>query len=192
MIVDEFLPLFDRSDELAVVVDADPASTWAALMEADLLEVGRRAPLAGALGALRMLPELVSHMVHGERPPKAPERLRLRDTADAPAKEGGWVILGERPGQELALGLVGKFWRPVIDYAEVTPEGFRDFTEPGYAKTVYALSVRPLDRRAQRPVGGDAHRDDRRARPALVSPLLDLRGRLGRPHPRPRAAGPRP
>ena len=35
MMVDEFLPLFDSSDELAVVVQADPASTWAALMEAD-------------------------------------------------------------------------------------------------------------------------------------------------------------
>jgi hypothetical protein len=30
---------------------------------------------------------------------------------------------------------VGKFWRPVIQYAEVTAESFRDFAEPGYAKT---------------------------------------------------------
>ena len=145
MIVDEFLPLFDSSDELAVVVDADPASTWAALMEADLLEVGRRAPLAGVLGALRMLPELVSHMVHGERPAKAPERLRLRDTADALRRREAGSSSGSARDRSCALGLVGKFWRPVIDYAEVTAEGFRDFAEPGYAKTVYALSVRPLD-----------------------------------------------
>ena len=85
-------------------------------------------------------------MVHGERPPKAPERACGCATPPTPLRRReGWVILGA-PGQELALGLVGRFWRPVIDYAEVTPEGFRDFTEPGYAKTVYALSVRPLDR----------------------------------------------
>jgi hypothetical protein len=53
-------------------------------------------------------------------------------------------LLGERPDDEIALGLVGKFWRPVIAFAKVTPEGFRDFAEPGYAKTVYSLSVRAL------------------------------------------------
>ena len=33
----------------------------------------------------------------------------------------------------------------MIRYAAVDPEGFRTFAEPGYAKTVYALAVRPLD-----------------------------------------------
>jgi len=32
----------------------------------------------------------------------------------------------------------------VIEYAGVSAEEFSDFAEPGYAKTVYALSVRPL------------------------------------------------
>lgn len=43
--------------------------------------------------------------------------------------------------------MVGKFWRPVIAYAQVAPEDFRDFAEPGYAKTVYSLSVRAIDER---------------------------------------------
>jgi hypothetical protein len=84
-------------------------------------------------------------VLHGEGVPSAPKRLTLRDTASIPAGEGGWVLLGERPGREIALGLVGKFWRPVIPYASVHREGFRQFAEPGYAKTVYALAVRPLD-----------------------------------------------
>ncbi len=91
-----------------------------------------------------MLPELVSHLLHGERPPHAPASLRLREITDLPPVQGGWVLLGERPGEELALGLVGKFWRPVIEYTHVPAERFRDFGEPGYAKTIYALSVRPL------------------------------------------------
>ncbi len=145
MIADEFLPVYDVSDEVATAVDADAAAVWDALMAADLLEVGRRAHLAGVLAAVRMLPEAVAHVLHGERPPAAPERLRLRDTAELPSGEGGWVVLGERPGEELALGLVGRFWRPVIEYAPVTAAGFRDFDEPGYAKTIYDLAVRPLD-----------------------------------------------
>jgi hypothetical protein len=54
-------------------------------------------------------------------------------------------MLGLRPQREIALGLVGKFWRPVISYAQVTADQFRGFAEPGYAKTIYSLSVTELD-----------------------------------------------
>jgi alpha-beta hydrolase superfamily lysophospholipase len=55
------------------------------------------------------------------------------------------MLLGERPGEELALGLVGKFWRPVIQYADVEADQFRTFAEPGWAKIVYSLSVTAID-----------------------------------------------
>jgi hypothetical protein len=141
---DDFLPVYDVSDEVAIAVAADPKTVWDVLLDADLLEVGKRVPLAGVLGALRMLPELVSHLLHGERPPQAPESMRLRDLAKPSPDQGGWILLGERPGEEIAFGLVGKFWRPVIQYRQVAADGFRDFDEPGYAKTIYDLSVRPL------------------------------------------------
>jgi hypothetical protein len=71
-----------------------------------------------------MLPEIVSHLLHGERPSHAPESMRLRELADMPPAQGGWILLGERPGEEIALGLVGKFWRPVIEYAQVSADRF--------------------------------------------------------------------
>jgi hypothetical protein len=147
MLLDEFLPVYEVSDAVATVVEADRNATWDALMQVDLIEVGRRRPLVGALGALRVLPELISHLLHGEPPPQAPTHLRLRDLVGMPSGQGGWVLLGERPGDEIAFGLVGKFWRPVIDYAPVTAAEFRTFTEPGYAKTIYSLSVQDLDAR---------------------------------------------
>ncbi len=147
MLVDDFLPIYDVSDSVAAVVRADAATTWDALMEVDLIDVGRRRPMVAVLGALRGLPEVVSHILHGEPPPRPPKQMRLRDTAQIASGEGGWVLLGERPGDEIALGLVGKFWRPIITYAKVTAETFREFTEPGYAKTVYSLSVRALTER---------------------------------------------
>lgn len=145
MLFDDFLPVYDVSDAVATVVDADLATTWDALMDVDLIDVGRQRPLIGVLGAIRMLPELVSHVLHGELPQPPPEHLRLRDAATLPATAGGWVLLGERPRDEIALGLVGKFWRPVIEFADVAADRFRDFSDPGYAKTVYSLSVRSLD-----------------------------------------------
>ena len=147
MLVDDFLPTYDVSDAVATVVHADLATTWDALMEVDLIEVGRKRPLVGVLGAIRVLPDIVSQMLHGELPQRPPQHLRLRDTTDIAVDKGGWVLLGERPRDEIALGLVGRFWRPVIEFASVTAEQFRDFAEPGYAKTIYALSVRSIDER---------------------------------------------
>ena len=63
------------------------------------------------LGALRMLPEVVGHLLHGERPAKPPDSMRLRD-----------------------------LFAQIGSAAE-----FREFDEPGFAKTVYDLSARELD-----------------------------------------------
>jgi hypothetical protein len=144
-LADAFLPVYDVSDAVATVADADREKSWQALLDVDLLTVGREAPVVGMLGALRMLPEIVGHLLHGERPAKPPS-MRLRDLPSIPMYEGGWILLGERPGHEIALGLVGKFWRPVIEFAPITSaDEFRGFDEPGFAKTVYDLSVRELD-----------------------------------------------
>ena len=147
MLVDEFLPTYDFSDTIETAVAADRARTWRALTEADLIEVGRSRPLVGLLGGMRILPELAWQRLHGEHVPAAPDRLTLRHATELPMSDGGWVLLGERLEEELALGLVGKFWRPVIEYAEVEPTAFKDFGEPGFAKTVYALGTRAVDDR---------------------------------------------
>jgi hypothetical protein len=145
MLVDQFLPVYDVSDSVATVVQADLSKTWDALMAVDLIEVGRQRPMVAVLGALRALPEIVGHMLHGEAPSRPPAQLRFHDLTEQPLGDGGWVLLGERPQDEIALGLVGKFWRPIIPFAKVAAGDFRDFSEPGYAKTVYSLSVRALD-----------------------------------------------
>lgn len=128
MLIDEFLPVYDVSDAVATIVHADVATTWDALMEVDLIDVGRRRRVVGVLGALRVLPEIVMRFLHGEAAPEAPRRLRLRDLPTIPQDQGGWILLGERPRHEIALGLVGKFWRPAIEYATVRPESFRSST----------------------------------------------------------------
>jgi hypothetical protein len=145
VLADELLPVYDVCDEVATVVHAETPRVWRAVMDADMIAMGRRAPLVGVLGAVRVLPELVSNLLHGERPAGAPKSLHLRDMAELPRAQGGWTLLGEREGDQIALGLVGKFWRPVIAYADVPAEDFTAFNEPGYAKTIYQLSVRPIE-----------------------------------------------
>lgn len=143
---DEYLPSYDVSDAVAVVVDAKREVVWEALLEVDLLEVGRTSPMVGMLSAIRMLPDIIGHLLHGEPPAEPPESMRLRDLPSIPMSDGGWILLGERPGREIALGLVGKFWRPVIEYAPIeSAEQFRTFNEPGFGKTVYDLEIHAAD-----------------------------------------------
>jgi hypothetical protein len=141
-LVDLALPVYDVSDGVATVVEADATRAWDALMAVDLVELGHHRPTVGALGGARFVPQLVAQLAHGELP-HGPEHLTLRGTTTLPPERGGWVLLGERP-TELALGLIGKFWRPVIEYRPVGADEFADFAEPGYAKTVYALEARSL------------------------------------------------
>ncbi len=97
------------------------AVAWSALQRADLAG----SPVTRALLTLR-----------GLRRPGASRRLTLAALA-----EGGFLPLGERPGQEVAFGLVGRFWTPAGGRARVTPEEFRDFARPGYAKVVWTFAV---------------------------------------------------
>jgi hypothetical protein len=144
-LADTLMPAYDVSDSVGVVVEGTTGATWEALMDVDLIEVGRQRPIVGMLGALRALPEIAGQLIHGERPVKPPDRLTLRAMTEIDLGDGGWVLLGERPGEEIALGLVGKFWRPVIEFASVEADAFPGFCEPGFAKTIYALEVNPLD-----------------------------------------------
>ena len=147
MLVDEFLRVYDVSETVARIVAADAAIAWRALMDVDLIEVGRRRPLVAALSTLRIVPGVVARLLHGDVSPPPPRQLRLRDLTALPPDQGGWILLGDRDRDEIALGLVGKFWLPAIEYAKVSPETFDSFNEPGYAKTICSLSVEPLGER---------------------------------------------
>src|SRR5215212_7858242 len=93
-LAEDFLPVYDVSDAVATAADADRETAWRALLDVDLLKLGREAPVVGMLGAMRMLPEIVGHLLHGERPAKPPASMRLRDLASIPMNEGGWILLG--------------------------------------------------------------------------------------------------
>lgn len=140
----QFLPRFDVSDTVACTVEADPGTSWEALLDVDLIELGRRRPLVGLLGAARLLPELATGLLAGRGLPARPEQLSLRSMAVGAPADGDWMLLEEREEWELALGLVGRFWKPVIEYARVDPDSFTDFNDPGWAKTVYSLAAERL------------------------------------------------
>lgn len=136
--IDEVLPDFDVNLVQHVVVNADPARTYAALMRADLMDNA----LTRLLVALRDLPNRL-----GRRGAPAGGPARPRFTiADAAGIEMGWVLLRDEPGVEFLVGLVGQFWHRDYGIVPLEPEEFAGFDRPGYAKTVAGFSLRPYGR----------------------------------------------
>ncbi|WP_218921452.1 SRPBCC family protein [Haliscomenobacter hydrossis] len=65
---------------------------------------------------------------------------------DQVARKGtGFMILAEKPGQEVVVGSVGQFWHLNIPFASVAPTDFRDFQEPGWGKLAWSISVEPYN-----------------------------------------------
>jgi hypothetical protein len=132
MIIDEYLPRYDVVLAEHLVVDADPVTTWHAARELDFMTVHR--PLLDTAMWARGLPA----RLRGRTQPEIP-RLRIAAGDSLP----GWLSLGEREGQETALGAVGKFWQGTIEWRDVPLADFAGFAEPGYGKIACNFSVRP-------------------------------------------------
>jgi hypothetical protein len=132
-LLDEVLSRFDANEVHEVWVPARPEVVFAAVKEVTVREVRVLVPLM----ALRGLPRLFAR------------RPGFRPARSAPVLDEflkvGFVLLGERPGAELAVGAVGRFWRPAGNEpaAVRTLEDFVSFAEPGYAKAAMAFLVVP-------------------------------------------------
>ncbi|HZV80505.1 MAG TPA: hypothetical protein VFF60_12960 [Candidatus Binatus sp.] len=55
----------------------------------------------------------------------------------------GFTLLGERPNDEIAFGLIGKPWQPAYEVRRFEAPAFVPFDEPGYAKIVWNFRVQP-------------------------------------------------
>ncbi|WP_254612612.1 hypothetical protein [Haloterrigena gelatinilytica] len=136
MLIDRHLSEYDVTTVRHAVVDADPETTYEAMLTADLLDTG---PIVRALGALRTAPMEIARRLRGDSGAPPPERMRFVDVPETDE----WTLLDEAYGEEFVFGAVGTFWRPAIEWRRVDPEEFSAFDEPGYAKLAIGLSVRP-------------------------------------------------
>ena len=135
LLIDRHLPTYDATLIHHVVVEADPETTYEAILHADLTQTG---PIVAALNRLRVLPAQVAALLGRVDPPSIPEVLTFDDLTD----DGEWMLLDASPGSELVVGAIGTFWRPVIEWKSVDPDAFASFDEPGYAKLAIGFTVR--------------------------------------------------
>ena len=133
-LLDRLIPVPQLVEVHRVDVGTVPGRAWNAVRHGDLADT--RA--ARALFRLRTLAE---RLVGG-----APAELALRidDLASSPGRPG-FQRLAETPGEEVALGAIGKVWRLRIPFVHVADAAsFARFDAPGYVKVAWAIRVRPL------------------------------------------------
>jgi len=81
---------------------------------------------------LRSLPEFV---LHGSRPRNS--EVNLQTLIDS-----GFGVLAEKPGEEIVLGVSGRFWRPTGNLSPFRREDFDQPVPPGIAHAVWNFNVR--------------------------------------------------
>src|SRR5258708_8197191 len=119
MLLDEYLPEFDARTSHAPRIVASPARVYARLWTANFDHWG----VTRALYAVRTLPSFPARPRETWRRVRD-ELFRKRFTLDGMLSEG-FFVLEERPGEELLLGTVGRFWRAPGELRATNPVQFR-------------------------------------------------------------------
>jgi hypothetical protein len=122
MLIDDFLPDYDVRERHRTEVYASLDEVYAAVRRLDL----SHAKLTRWLFRLRGIPCSAQFSLDNF--------LSMR-----------FILLGEKPNEELLLGLVGRFWTLTGQLRRLNSEGFRNFKERGYAKAAwnFSLSAKP-------------------------------------------------
>jgi hypothetical protein len=119
--IDAWMARFDVSARHELAVAVPPETAYAALRRTDFAA----SPTVRILFAARGL--------------VAPGRRRTYRIDDFVAV--GFTLLEEVPGQEIVLGVTGRFWRPTGEVLRLAADDFATFAEPGWAQAVWSFRV---------------------------------------------------
>ena len=128
MLIDDFLPMYDVAERHAIDVSAPVEPVYAATRKLDLSS----SILARFLFWLRKVPGWLFFRRSGQK------QLGLNMEG---LLKSGFILLGEKPHEEIVLGLVGRFWTAQGDLQSLDSDGFQRFQERGYAKAASNFSL---------------------------------------------------
>src|SRR6185503_13388031 len=128
MLMDSFAPTPDAVETHRILINASPATVYRVLRTADL----GQSVIIKSLLALRSIPGYIAH------PCAMPQNRKITLQT---LMTSGFGLLAENPGEEIVLGITGRFWRPA---GNVSPFNRPDFDRPvraGFARGVWNFSV---------------------------------------------------
>jgi hypothetical protein len=142
MLLDDLLPDPDATRIEHRVVAGSPPDAYAAAIQVDFLDVARRHNVVRALFGLRSAAEKAATTIRRSDSSTWEPELEALRLADLPER-GDWVRLGAVAGEEIAFGVIGRFWGGETVWEEINAPEFTSFGRPGYAKIGCNLSFRP-------------------------------------------------
>ncbi|HXH70357.1 MAG TPA: hypothetical protein VNI60_08515 [Pyrinomonadaceae bacterium] len=125
MLIDEFMPAPDFNEKHETTVRASAETVYAALGSFDFNE-------SAVIRWLFRLRGLTSK----NSCDATAQVLTLRDMT-----KFDFVVLGEKPNEEILLGLVGKFWKPTGNLQKINAQDFLAFNKHGYAKAAWNFAL---------------------------------------------------
>ena len=128
MLIDEFLPQYDVVERHQIEVYAPAQPVYAAVRSLDL----NGSEVVRWLFLLRSLPGLLGSC-----------RIKNRGlglTLDE-LLHNGFILLSEKPPQEIVLGVVGRFWTIAGELQHLKATEFLSFNKSGYAKAAWNFSL---------------------------------------------------
>lgn len=141
-LIQHYLPRPRHVEIHRIAVNASPAEAWSAARHFD----GATIPWVRFLFDLRTLPD----RLRGQDVPLAKDSGLGVD--DIVSHEHGFMLLEEIPGQAVVVGAVGQFWHLNIPFKDVPPQDFAAFSESGWGKVAWSITVEPRQ-------GGQARED---------------------------------
>lgn len=127
-LLDRFLPNYEVREQHETRVAAPAEVTYGVARELDLHQ-------SGVVRAIFRGRELLM----GSKP----GRLQRVESFLSEVLKLGWRVLAEEPGHELVMGAVTQPWKADVQFRGLEPDEFTAFSEPGYAKIAWTLSVEP-------------------------------------------------
>lgn len=121
------MPVYDVSEYHETRIRAEIEAVYDALWNVDL----GSSLIVRALLRVRALPSLF----------KSGAKRDVKLNLETLLRSSGFVLLGEARPSEIALGLVGQFWRLSGGTCAIRADEFKDFTEQGFAKAVWNFSL---------------------------------------------------
>jgi hypothetical protein len=125
-LIDEFLPQYDVASQHSTVIRSNAARVYECLKTVDV----NASALVRTLFAIRGIGTRALFK-HAERRPITLETLT----------QNSFVVLAERPGDEIVLGLIGRPWALRYEVRQFEPSEFASFAEPGLAKIAWNFKL---------------------------------------------------
>ena len=133
MLIDDYAPKPDFVETHARRIEAPAARVFEALRRTDF----GRSPVIKGLLLIRSLPKL---FVSSAPAAKLPRRFDLDAVIAA-----GFGKLAENSGEEIVLGVTGRFWRPTGNIEPFAERDFEGPIPPGLARAVWNFSILEAD-----------------------------------------------